>query len=124
MVTRYKIVLYPEYASALGITGFQRPIAPGSERLGNIGGNDLEGSNSIIVFYADDATDKITLRTLRETGTSSPELVYFPNDPCESNMTVTFTDSGDGITYTVDDADFANVIKGGAKDCLHFELTI
>ena len=124
MATRYKVVLYPVYVSAIGITGFQRPIAPGSQRIGNIGGNDLEGENSIINFYAEDGNNTVTLKTLRESGTASPELVYFPNDECKSAVTVTLTDSGDGITYTVDDADIAQAIKDGAKDCLHFELTI
>ena len=129
MATRYKIVLYPEYIQATGVSGFQQPIAPGSVKVGDLAGNDLgdkdyNQKNAIIKFYATDADSIVTLVTARETGTASPILKYFPNDKCEAVTEVTLTDSGDGITFTVDNATIADAIKGNIKDLLHFELTI
>ena len=129
MATRYKIVLYPEYIQATGVSGFQQPTAPGSVKVGDVSGQDLgdkdyDQKNSIIKFYATDADNVVTLTTLRETGTASPTLKYFPNDKCESVTEVSLTDSGDGINFTVDNATIAGAIKGNIKDLLHFELTI
>ena len=129
MATRYKIVLYPEYIQATGVSGFQQPIAPGSVKIGDLAGNDLgdkdyNQKNAIIKFFASDVDDKVTLTTARATGTASPTLKYIPNDKCESEYTATLTDTGDGINFTVDDATIAGAIKGNIKDLLHFELTI
>lgn len=128
MATRYKVVLYPEYASGAQLTGFQQPVAPGSVKLGSLSGNDLgdkdyNQKNAVIQFYVGDADNVVTIKTLRETGTAAPRLRYFPNQICASEVDVTLTQV-DGITYTVDNADIANAIKAGVKDLLHFELTI